>query len=68
MTNTGDLTSEIIDFTEMDVLNHGKVLGSDNLQLDLRKKLDNRGLISGSTTLGIVANYIDQQGTLEARA
>ncbi|WP_244880059.1 hypothetical protein, partial [Pectobacterium betavasculorum] len=34
----------------------------------MRNKLDNRGLISGSTTLGVVANHIDQQGTLEARA
>ncbi|WP_442955492.1 hemagglutinin repeat-containing protein, partial [Pectobacterium sp. 1950-15] len=51
-----------------DVLNHGQVLGSDDLQVDLRNTLDNRGLISGSTTLGIVANHIDQQGTLEARA
>ncbi|MEI7369014.1 hemagglutinin repeat-containing protein [Pectobacterium sp. 1950-15] len=44
------------------------MLGSDDLQVDLRNTLDNRGLISGSTTLGIVANHIDQQGTLEARA
>ncbi|MEI7370032.1 hemolysin BL-binding protein, partial [Pectobacterium sp. 1950-15] len=51
-----------------DVLNHGQMLGSDDLQLDLRNTLDNRGLVSGSNTLGIVANDIDQQGTLEARA
>ncbi|MFP9440291.1 hemagglutinin repeat-containing protein, partial [Pectobacterium brasiliense] len=68
LTNTGDLTSQRIDITAKDVLNHGQVLGSDDLQLDLRHKLDNRGLISGSNTLGIVANHIDQQGTLEARA
>ncbi|MEI7215203.1 hemagglutinin repeat-containing protein, partial [Pectobacterium versatile] len=47
--------------------NHGQMLGSDDLQLNVRNKLDNRGLISGSTTLGVVANHIDQQGTLEAR-
>ncbi|MFP9530483.1 hemagglutinin repeat-containing protein [Pectobacterium brasiliense] len=68
LTNTGDLTSQRIDITAQDVLNHGQVLGSDDLQVDLRNTLDNRGLISGSNTLGIVANHIDQQGTLEARA
>ncbi|MEQ9850122.1 hemagglutinin repeat-containing protein [Pectobacterium brasiliense] len=68
LTNTGDLTSQRIDITAQDVLNHGQVLGSDDLQLDLRNTLDNRSLISGSTTLGIVANHIDQQGTVEARA
>ncbi|MEQ9943515.1 hemagglutinin repeat-containing protein [Pectobacterium aroidearum] len=68
LTNTGDLTSPRIGITAKDVLNHGQMLGADDLQLDLRNKLDNRGLISGSNTLGIVANDIDQQGTLEARA
>ncbi|WP_431889980.1 filamentous hemagglutinin N-terminal domain-containing protein [Pectobacterium colocasium] len=68
LTNTGDLTSQRIGITAADVLNHGQMLGSDDLQLDLRNKLDNRGLVSGSNTLGIVANDIDQQGTLEARA
>ncbi|WP_275898960.1 hemagglutinin repeat-containing protein [Pectobacterium brasiliense] len=68
LTNTGDLTSQRIDITAQDVLNHGQVLGSADLQVDLRNTLDNRGLISGSNTLGIVANHIDQQGTLEARA
>ncbi|WP_328286255.1 hemagglutinin repeat-containing protein [Pectobacterium odoriferum] len=68
LTNTGDLTSQRAGITAADVLNHGQMLGSDDLQLDLRNKLDNRGLISGSATLGVVANHIDQQGTLEARA
>ncbi|MEQ9879252.1 hemagglutinin repeat-containing protein [Pectobacterium aroidearum] len=68
LTNTGDLTSQRIGITAADVLNHGQMLGSDDLQFDLRNKLDNRGLVSGSNTLGIVANDIDQQGTLEARA
>ncbi|GKV92922.1 hemagglutinin repeat-containing protein [Pectobacterium aroidearum] len=68
LTNTGDLTSPRIGITAQNVLNHGQMLGADDLQLDLRNKLDNRGLISGSNTLGIVANHIDQQGTLEARA
>ncbi|WP_305888789.1 hemagglutinin repeat-containing protein [Pectobacterium aroidearum] len=68
LTNTGDLTSQRIGITAADVLNHGQMLGADDLQLDLRNKLDNRGLVSGSNTLGIVANDIDQQGTLEARA
>ncbi|MER3383567.1 filamentous hemagglutinin N-terminal domain-containing protein [Pectobacterium aroidearum] len=68
LTNTGDLTSPRIGISAQNVLNHGQMLGADNLQLDLRNKLDNRGLISGSNTLGIVANDIDQQGTLEARA
>ncbi|MEI7142755.1 hemagglutinin repeat-containing protein [Pectobacterium brasiliense] len=68
LTNTGDLTSQRIGITAADVLNHGQMLGSADLQFDLRNKLDNRGLVSGSNTLGIVANHIDQQGTLEARA
>ncbi|MEI7409519.1 hemagglutinin repeat-containing protein [Pectobacterium aroidearum] len=68
LTNTGDLTSPRIGISAQNVLNHGQMLGADNLQLDLRNKLDNRGLVSGSNTLGIVANDIDQQGTLEARA
>ncbi|MBL0868888.1 hemolysin BL-binding protein, partial [Pectobacterium carotovorum] len=68
LTNTGDLTSQRIDITAADVLNHGQMRGSDDLQLNVRNKLDNRGLISGNTMLGIVANHIDQQGTLEARA
>ncbi|UUE46961.1 hemagglutinin repeat-containing protein [Pectobacterium aroidearum] len=68
LTNTGDLTSPRIGITAQNVLNHGQMLGADDLQLDLRNKLDNRGLVSGSNTLGIVANDIDQQGTLEARA
>ncbi|MEI7175143.1 hemagglutinin repeat-containing protein [Pectobacterium carotovorum] len=67
LTNTGDLTSQRIDITAADVLNHGQMRGSDDLQLNVRNKLDNRGLISGNTMLGIVANHIDQQGTLEAR-
>ncbi|MEI7386839.1 hypothetical protein WCU57_22265, partial [Pectobacterium versatile] len=67
LTNTGDLTSQRTGITAADVLNHGQMLGSDDLQLNVRNKLDNRGLISGSTTLGVVANHIDQQGTLEAR-
>ncbi|MFJ5478297.1 hemagglutinin repeat-containing protein [Pectobacterium carotovorum] len=68
LTNTGDLTSQRAGITAADVLNHGQMLGSDDLQLNVRNKLDNRGLISGSATLGVVANHIDQQGTLEARA
>ncbi|WKA60627.1 hemagglutinin repeat-containing protein [Pectobacterium aroidearum] len=68
LTNTGDLTSPRIGITAQNVLNHGQMLGADDLQLDLRNTLKNRGLVSGSTTLGIVANDIDQQGTLEARA
>ncbi|RUR90825.1 hemagglutinin repeat-containing protein [Pectobacterium polaris] len=68
LTNTGDLTGQRTDITAADVLNHGQMLGSADLQLDLRNTLDNRGLIGGSTTLGVVANHIDQQGTLEARA
>ncbi|POD95168.1 hypothetical protein BV925_03500 [Pectobacterium odoriferum] len=68
LTNTGDLTSQRTGITAADVLNHGQILGSDDLQLDVRNTLDNRGLISGSATLGVVANHIDQQGTLEARA
>ncbi|WP_350316631.1 hemagglutinin repeat-containing protein [Pectobacterium aroidearum] len=68
LTNTGDLTSPRIGITAQNVLNHGQMLGADDLQLDLRNTLENRGLVSGSNTLGIVANDIDQQGTLEARA
>ncbi|WP_284144898.1 hemagglutinin repeat-containing protein [Pectobacterium colocasium] len=67
LTNSGDLTSQRIGIIAADVLNHGQMLGSDDLQLDLRNQLDNRGLISGSNTLGVVANHIDQLGTLEAR-
>ncbi|MDX6915006.1 hemagglutinin repeat-containing protein [Pectobacterium carotovorum] len=67
LTNTGDLTSQRAGITAADVLNHGQMLGSDDLQLNVRNKLDNRELISGSATLGVVANHIDQQGTLEAR-
>ncbi|MEI0696900.1 hemagglutinin repeat-containing protein [Pectobacterium aroidearum] len=66
--NTGDLTSQRIGITAQNVLNHGQILGADDLQLELRNTLENRGLVSGSNTLGIVANHIDQQGTLEARA
>ncbi|WP_230458215.1 hemagglutinin repeat-containing protein [Pectobacterium carotovorum] len=68
LTNTGDLTSPRIGITAQNVLNHGQMLGSDDLQVDLRNTLENHGLVSGSNTLGIVANDIDQQGTLEARA
>ncbi|MBA5601510.1 hemagglutinin repeat-containing protein [Pectobacterium aroidearum] len=68
LTNTGDLISPRIGITAQDVLNHGQMLGADDLQLDLRNTLENHGLVSGSNTLGIVANDIDQQGTLEARA
>ncbi|WP_254592624.1 hemagglutinin repeat-containing protein [Pectobacterium polaris] len=68
LTNTGDLTSQRMGITAADVLNHGQMQGSDDLQLKVRNTLENRGLISGSAVLGIVANHIDQQGTLEARA
>ncbi|UYA60535.1 Putative large exoprotein involved in heme utilization or adhesion of ShlA/HecA/FhaA family [Pectobacterium sp. F1-1] len=67
LTNTGDLTSKNINVTAADVLNHGQILGADDLQLNVRNALDNQSLISGSSTLGVVANHIDQQGTLEAR-
>ncbi|WP_350239062.1 hemagglutinin repeat-containing protein [Pectobacterium colocasium] len=67
LTNTGDLTSKNINVTAADVLNHGQILGADDLQLNVRNALDNQNLISGSSTLGVVANHIDQQGTLEAR-
>ncbi|WP_318840425.1 hemagglutinin repeat-containing protein [Pectobacterium polaris] len=68
LTNTGDLTGQRTGITAADVLNHGQMRGSDDLQLNVRNTLDNRRLISGSSTLGVVANHIDQQGTLEARA
>ncbi|MCL6408491.1 hemolysin BL lytic protein L2, partial [Dickeya dadantii] len=60
--------SQQMAITANDVLNHGQMQGSDDLQLNLRNKLDNRGVISSSNTLGVIAKSLDQQGTLEARA